>query len=281
MRAIITVGIPGSGKSWKYKDFKGVNVNRDDIRAELFPTPYKVSKSKERQVTQLQTERIRLAAWQGQDLVVSDTGLNPAYRKSLTKALEDLGYTVELDVIECSYELAVKRDLSRARSVGPDVIWKFYKRWHKQFGIQPYEAKPGFPAGKAVYICDIDGTIATMKDRSPFDWHRVGEDEVYTPTYRILLMASQFADIIFMSGRDEVCRPETEAWLRNLGIRRFELYMRPEGSQEKDFKVKLDLFHKHIKGRQVMGVFDDRPQVCRLWNLLDLPLFKVGDQGEF
>ena len=56
MKAIITVGIPASGKSTKYTHFKGVIVNRDDARELLFGNyisgEYKFSSANEKKVTE-------------------------------------------------------------------------------------------------------------------------------------------------------------------------------------------------------------------------------------
>jgi hypothetical protein len=84
--------------------------------------------------------------------------------------------------------------------------------------------------------------------------------------------------IILMSGRDSVCRKETEDWCDRHGVKHDWLFMRPEGSMEKDRHVKEKMFWKHIAPYyDVRGVFDDRLQVCLLWYDLGIPLFKVGD----
>ena len=294
MKAIITVGIPASGKSTKYADFKGVIVNRDDARELLFGNyisgEYKFSSANEKKVTEYCWEKVLAAKELGWDVAITDTNLNKCRREALILSLEKIGYQVEVDVIECSYELAVKRDLKRERSVGSDVIWKFFKQWHQQFGVGEAQYIEGL---QNCYIFDIDGTLAKMNGRSPFEWHRVGEDEVNESVTRLFgIIRDQGEKIFIFSGRDSVCREETWGWLRDKDliddvdillsedgyIGQVELFMRPEYSTEKDFYVKLQMFDEQVRGKyNVMGVFDDRPQVCRLWNLLGLPLFKVGD----
>src|SRR5689334_11363711 len=92
------------------------------------------------------------------------------------------------------------------------------------------------------YIFDIDGTLAIRGDRSPFEWNKVGLDkpnESVVSTYRLLYYGasemSAYAPLFFIfSGRDSVCREETEKWLDELFITYDELYMRAEGDTRKD-----------------------------------------------
>lgn len=280
MKAVLTVGVPASGKSTKYKDFNGVIINRDDIRKELFGWPYKFTKKREQDVTERQWNYIKTAAQLKVDIAITDTNLNKGCREVMVKELERLGYEVELDIIDCSYELAVKQDLLRNDSVGSDVIWRFFKKYQQEFGIQPEVQDQKL---EGCYIFDIDGTLAIMKDRGPFEWEKVGNDLLNIDVWRILGMIRQCGFKVFIfTGRDSSCMEQTKEWLDRHGLGGIEFYMRPEGSQDKDFLVKHEMYKEHIKDKyKVLGVFDDRPQVCRLWNLLGLPLFKVGDQQEF
>ena len=63
-------------------------------------------------------------------------------------------------------------------------------------------------------LVDIDGTVAKMHDRSPFDWAKVGSDLPNVPVLAVVraMRAAGYA-IIFMSGRDSAARLPTIAWL--------------------------------------------------------------------
>jgi hypothetical protein len=77
--------------------------------------------------------------------------------------------------------------------------------------------------------------------------------------------------IIFMSGRDGSCRELTEMWLADMGLDNYELFMRPEGSFEKDVVVKERLFWEDVADNyNVKVVVDDRPTVVRLWHELGI-----------
>ena len=57
--------------------------------------------------------------------------------------------------------------------------------------------------------------------------------------------------------------------------------MRATGDQRRDSIVKLEIFDQEIRDRyHVIGVFDDRQQVVRMWRALGLTVFQVAE-GDF
>jgi hypothetical protein len=85
-----------------------------------------------------------------------------------------------------------------------------------------------------------------------------------------------------MSGREDLVRGATEAWLDRHGLPWEALYMRAAGDHRKDSVVKRELFDAHVAGRyNVAFVIDDRPQVVRMWREeLGLFVFDVNQTGE-
>lgn len=135
---------------------------------------------------------------------------------------------------------------------------------------------------KNAIIVDIDGTLAKMNGRGPFEWDRVNEDKVNQPVKDIVnAMADKYIIIIF-SGRDSVCRKATEWWLAMNGIRYDELHMRPEGNFEKDCIIKRRLYDENIVGKyHIHFTIDDRDQVVEMWRKdLGLTCLQV-DYGNF
>ena len=132
-------------------------------------------------------------------------------------------------------------------------------------------------------ICDIDGTLAHMKDRGPFDWARVGEDVLDDNIAHILYLYQYetSAEIILMSGRDEICRDITEEWLDHNSVDYSTLHMRPKHDNRKDSIVKRELYEQYIKGKyNVLFVLDDRQQVVDMWRDLGLKCLQVAP-GDF
>ena len=117
-------------------------------------------------------------------------------------------------------------------------------------------------------IVDIDGTIAKMVDRGPFEWSKVGSDQPIEPIIDLVHLLSDFYPILFLSGRDEICRPQTEKWLeQNTYIKSYsKLFMRPQGNNEKDSIIKRRIYDTKIKNvYDVKYVLDDRDQVVKMW----------------
>jgi hypothetical protein len=121
-----------------------------------------------------------------------------------------------------------------------------------------------------VVIVDIDGTVALRlgeNPRSAYQFHRVGEDAPNPAVVSVVQALAQAGyKIVFLSGRDEVCRTDTLTWLkRNVGLADFGLYMRKAGDSRRDATVKRELFEAHLAHREVLCVLDDRDQVVRMW----------------
>lgn len=141
--------------------------------------------------------------------------------------------------------------------------------------MKPTQHKP-----PRAIVCDIDGTLAHMGERSPYDWHRVGED---TLDQVIIDLLRHFNDrvIILVSGRDESCRAETADWLAANKVPFQHLYMRQTGDNRKDVVIKKELHEAHIKGKfQVDFVLDDRNQVVKMWREQGLKCLQVAE-GDF
>ncbi len=132
-------------------------------------------------------------------------------------------------------------------------------------------------------LCDLDGTLALRTgDRSPYDWHRVGEDDPNPAVIEIVqVLWNAGYHIVLMSGRDESCRMQTEMWLDAQKVPFHELHMRAEKDNRKDSLVKIELYHRHVKDRfDVAFVLDDRRQVVEAWRAIGLTVFQVAD-GDF
>lgn len=127
-------------------------------------------------------------------------------------------------------------------------------------------------------LCDIDGTLAHMKDRGPFDWARVGEDDVDLVVADLIKL---YPHVILMSGRKSICRPETEKWLEDYGILYDLLFMRQEDDDRQDGIVKWELYEEHIRPNyNIEFVLDDRNHVVKMWREHGLKCLQV-EEGDF
>lgn len=139
-----------------------------------------------------------------------------------------------------------------------------------------------------VVIVDIDGTVAHMGKgdparRSPYDWHRVGEDDPNQPVIDLVNdLRTLGYRIVFLSGRDAECRDATWWWLRQHGAAQpdDELYLRARRDDRPDTVVKRELYERHVLPRSVKWIIDDRRSVVRMWRSLGLTVLQV-DEGDF
>lgn len=134
------------------------------------------------------------------------------------------------------------------------------------------------------WIFDVDGTLALLGDRSPYDMRKVSID---TPNHPVVVAAQAFAAhpdvdaLIVVSGRDETARRATEAWLTFNEIPFDRLLLRRTGDQRADNVVKAEIYDTHIEPHfTVIGVVDDRRSVVEMWRSRGLVCFQVAE-GDF
>lgn len=278
LKAVITVGISASGKSTLAKEYveKGyTEVNRDWIRFNVVKPgadwrTYKFNKTNEAEVDRIQGQMVMEAWGNCKNVIISDTNLNANTRHKMIESLKDLGYDVEIVAVPVTLAEAYKRDAFRENGVGQAVIYRQWQNWNEFIGRPTY--KPNVKLCGAI-IVDIDGTIAEMYGRGPFDWKRVGEDKA---RWFVIDMVNNYQrqgfEIIVVSGRSDVCRNETENWLAEKGVKYSELHMRRADDFRKDDAVKEEIFWTKLSDRyNIHAVIDDRPQVVRLWWDLCIP----------
>lgn len=271
----LTEGLPGSGKTTWAKTMidahpnKYKRINKDDLRSMLDNS--KFSNDNEKFVLQVRDSLILAAIENGKHVIIDDTNLSSKHKERIKQLIRGKGELIIKDFTHVPIETCIKNDLNRFNSVGEGVIRDMYNQFLRKEEV--YVEDKTLP--KAI-IVDIDGTLAKMSDRSPFHWKRVGEDDLRVATKKIV--NSYDGVVIIFSGRDSVCKEETNTWLLKNGINYDMLLMREEGNQEKDSVIKRRMFEENIRGKfNIEYVLDDRLDVCRMWYSLGLNLFRVGD----
>lgn len=298
----ITRGLPGSGKTTFAKAWVDespttrTRVNRDDLRDMLFGSRVGLTFEQEQHVTSASHALVRAHLRRGLDVITDDTNLRPRHVREWRKIAAQHDATFEVHEMDPSPEASVGRDLDREHRVGADVIYRLAQTCMpggKYLPVPP-EAEPESlrayerPEGKpSAIVVDIDGTVALMGSRSPYDTTTVDQDQPHTDVIDVVSALSSTVDrVIFLSGRDEECRDLTEAWLREHVVERrlmsdYELHMRPAGDRRRDSIVKAELFDRHVRDEyRVLVVLDDRKQVVDMWRSLGLTCLQVAE-GDF
>ena len=286
-RFIMTKGLPGCGKStWAEQQVlnaeagKAIRVNRDLLRTMLNIDRWKGSKT-EQHVVRSRDVLIMEAMRAETPLIISDdTNFHtPTCEDRFRTICQAQGYEFEVkDFTDVPVKTCIERDLKRARSVGEQVIRRMAKDYLTPV-VKPLVQADSLP--RAILV-DIDGTLAHMGDRSPYEWHKVGVDtvnKVVRDVVRNEFMAG--AIIIVMSGRDGSCRDATLEWLSSNEVPYHKLYMRAAGDARKDAIVKRELFDANVAGQwYVKYVLDDRQQVVDMWREMGLTCLQVAE-GNF
>jgi Predicted kinase len=273
------------------QDAGHTRVCRDDIRFSLYGKYWGVDESV---VTQVENAMIEAALSAGQDTVVDATNLSRNYLRTKLSLASKYGAQVVFKDFPISLQGAIERDKNRERTVGEDVVHHFFKQYkiNTETGVLPPapEPLPNFEqyttdySKPRAYIVDTDGTVANHEGvRSPYDTSKYALDNLHRHVAGIVYALNK-ADVavIGLSGRDEKFRTVTQDWWLDNGMEFDDFFMRPVGDTRMDAIVKYELFKEYVEPKySVLGAFDDRPQVIRMWETIGVPVFNVGTGEEF
>ena len=306
IKCILTVGIPASSKStWAKAEVAKdptniVRINNDEIRAmtngSVFSTDY------EKLITETRNFLIKEAFRRDKSVIVDNVNSNKRHFETCCKLAKEVNRDIQ--VLEKPFyieiEEAIARDAKREGSakVGETVIRKFWKELGgKQFAFyhprvevftkrnnsldRVVEPMVQDESKEPCLICDLDGTLAKIGDRSPYSAENC--DLTDSPNSHVVETVKLYFEagckVIFCSGRMEKDRAPTMRFIeRCLPGMPHLLLMRNDSDLRKDAIVKEEIFNEHIKDKYwVKLVIDDRLSVCRLWFSLGLNLLRVGD----
>ena len=283
-KLIVVRGLPGSGKTTLAKEMcaesKGTlwRVNRDDLR-EIHPNwvRHKFNKKVEKDVAEHRDEQIGSLLLNGFSAISDDTNLTDKHINHFKQMAQEFKVEFEIiDLRDVPIETCIERDKQRQWPVGKDVILKMYYE-------NIVKSTAHFSSGNAI-ICDIDGTLAHMQSRGAFDEDKYATDLPDFPMLHILDALQGEYFIYLVSGRQgtDVGRSNTEKWLRAYTVPHDALLMREAGDTRKDNIVKREIYERDIApNHEVEFVFDDRPQVIRMYRQLGLKVFDCGMGYEF
>lgn len=277
-KLVLTRGVPASGKTTFAKEWvaedptRRARVNRDDFRAMLFAQEGKLDFTQEKTVSAVQQASAKRLLAQGIDVIVDDTNLVSKFVKMW------FGISPEVVFVDfpISMDEAIDRDFIRyskgQRSVGADVIEDYFKRFiNKDGSLRPAPINESLLVAPKMYVpgpiravsFDLDGTLAHMHDRSPYDRTKYLTDTVDEHVREVLWRYDEAGyDIIILTARDEEGREDTEQWLSNHGIYPDLVLMRKLGDTRNDTIVKSEIVDEHLSYvYDIRMHFDDRNRV--------------------
>ncbi|WP_405100160.1 AAA family ATPase [Micromonospora sp. NBC_01412] len=296
-RLVATRGLPASGKTTFARTLQPsvVRVNRDDLRRMLHGERL-FTQWAEAQVTRAQRAQVEALLRGRVNVCVDDTNLRARTLRDWARLAADCGAGFEVhDFTDVPLDECLRRDAARPADdrVGEAAIRRLHDRFlaNRPLPLPVPEVAPGAPAHRGgaraeppeIVLVDIDGTVALHVSRSPYDMTRVAEDvpnEAVIAAVRAMHAAGY--GVVFCSGRDAGARADTVAWLaRHVRVPYLALHLRAVGDTRQDSVVKREIYEREVEGRyRVVGVFDDRMQVVRMWRSLGLTVFQVAE-GDF
>lgn len=131
-RLVITVGLPGSGKTTRARAWVAASpstrkrVNRDDL-TRMMIGGWCFTPQHQAALSLLQHTAVRALLLSGFAVVCDDTNLRPQYRQPLEAIAAECGVPLEVwDLTSTPLSVCIARDAERGRrgghQVGPDVI---------------------------------------------------------------------------------------------------------------------------------------------------------------
>lgn len=318
----ILVGLPASGKSTYALDKVSKSggsikrINKDNLRAMIDNSVF--SKKNEKNIENCRDSLLYNLLFNSYSVIIDDTNLVSKHIEQIidvVKEYNSYGREAEViinkDFLNVPLEECIQRDSQRVgkAKVGKMVIFsmakKFlpdiHKTYHDNKNLNKLIEKEANATGNILLedtdsnkieplsfkspaiICDLDGTLALLNGRNPYDASRCEEDILNESVAKVLrLFARNGTMIILLSGRENKYRTQTLNFLKKNDVPFDYLLMRTTKDFRKDNIIKLELYNKYIRDNfNVEFVLDDRNSVVDMWRKeLNLPTFQVN-YGDF
>jgi len=293
---LILIGAPGSGKSTFAKYFLRTEENwmrlcRDDFRTMQFTTA-NLQNQEESLISEMIDSAIETLLSKKYNVLIDATHCRRDYIVHYIEKfnhLADISFKLfDIDLPTLT-ERCEKRYQNTGKLVPVSTIKKFVEEletlkvdfdFSPRPKINPQDtvAVQDVSLPKAI-ICDLDGTLALMHDRNPYDASTCDEDDLNEPVATVLrTFYDKGYQIILVSGREGRFIQPTVRFLEKHSISYHQLLMRKTKDMRKDSTIKREIFNNEIEGKYFIEfVLDDRNQVIDMWRKeLNLPCFQVN-----
>jgi hypothetical protein len=142
-------------------------------------------------------------------------------------------------------------------------------------------------------VVDLDGVLADVRhrlhhlERTPKDWPAFFAAAVEDPVLEVgrdaVRRLAAVHEVVYLSGRPEGCRADSQRWLSAQGLPPGELHLRPSGDFRPARIFKVEALRRLSERAPVAVLVDDDPAVCeaaRLAGFDVLPATWMGDEQQ-
>ena len=272
----MTIGLPGSGKSTWAKELMDKypnsykRINKDDLRSMLDNNFH--SNDAEKFILNVRDTLILLALESGKNVIIDDTNFAPTHERRIRELIKGKAELEIKDFTDVPIETCIERDLKRLNSVGEKAIRTMYNKYlKKEIVTEQIKHVKGVPT---IVICDLDGTLAILNGRNPYD-ATTCENDILNKAVASVIKNKK---VILLSGREDRYINQTRNFLEKHDIKYLKLILKNTGDNRKDTIVKKELYNEHIKGKyNVEFVLEDRSQMVQMWREMGLQCWQVCD----
>ncbi|MDR1631784.1 MAG: AAA family ATPase [Dysgonamonadaceae bacterium] len=293
---LLLIGAPGSGKTTFAKYFIRTEENwmrlcRDDFRTMNF-TESLMSKREEDLISDTMDVAVETLLRKKYNVLLDATHCRAEY---LNHYIEKFNACADISFkcFECDTDELIarcdKRHAEMGRHIPATVIKRFVDDLEKLKATFDFSPRPltqtTFMAEKQdtslpkAIICDLDGTLALMGNRDPYDATESDKDNLNEAVANVLkTFSANGYNILLVSGREETFREPTLRFLEKFAVPYQQLWMRKAKDYRKDAIIKRELFDREMAGKYCIEfVLDDRDQVVEMWRKeLKLTCFQVN-----
>ncbi|MGV9883578.1 phosphatase domain-containing protein [Streptomyces sp. NPDC003006] len=121
-------------------------------------------------------------------------------------------------------------------------------------------------------VFDLDNTLADTAhrqrylERGPRDWNAffaaAPQDPPLARGVTLALESAQECEVVYLTGRPERCRADTESWLERHGLPAGRVWMRRDNDRRPARHTKLQILRNMARDREVRMLVDDDELVC-------------------
>ena len=220
----MTYGLPASGKTTWAKSLQAespknsvIRINKDDLRTMLSDGIW--SGGAEKDIINVRDFLVSYYLTKGLHVIVDDTNLHPKHEVALRELAKVCNAQfVKKDFTDVSFEECLARNKKRGLTVPEKVIADMYKKYvvKEKYG----NALDPMVFDEKLHSCvifDLDGTLAHITDRNPYDGASCMSDVTNKSIEWLFnIVNDSGAKTIIFSGRTGESFKETEKWLKKI-----------------------------------------------------------------